>query len=78
MIRPIVTEVMVNQFGNYLCQRIMEEADSFDMKKLVDTVGEQIVTISLDIHGTRVIQILIERLSAGILANIQRQEHIIF
>lgn len=54
-IRPIVTDVMVNQFGNYLCQRIMEEADSFDMKKLVDTVDEQIVQIALDIHGTRVI-----------------------
>lgn len=33
----------------------MEEADSFDMKKLVDTVDEQIVQIALDIHGTRVI-----------------------
>lgn len=33
----------------------MEEADSQDMKKLVDTVGDQIVSISLDIHGTRVI-----------------------
>lgn len=55
MIRPIVADVMVNQFGNYLCQRIMEEADSYDMNKLVDTVGDQMVQISLDIHGTRVI-----------------------
>ena len=68
---------MVNQFGNYLCQRIMEEADSEDMEKIVETIQYDLVTVSLNIHGTRVIQILIERLSRGILDNIQRNEHLI-
>ena len=62
-VRPIITDVMVNQFGNYLCQRIMEEADSYDMEKIVETIQYDLVNVSLNIHGTRVIQILIERLS---------------
>merc|ERR1719454_1197899 len=70
---PIASDVMVNQFGNYLCQRIMEVADANGLESLVNQIRYDLVGISLNIHGTRVIQILIERLSRGILAGIESQ-----
>ena len=76
-ILPIIAHVMINQFGNYLCQRIMEEAEVSDIKKIVDEIHDKLVDIALNVHGTRVIQILITRLSEPILENIQRYEHVI-
>lgn len=74
---PIISDVMVNQFGNYLCQRIMEVTDSSCMEKIVNQIIYDLVPISLNIHGTRVIQILIERLSNGILESINGQVKVI-
>jgi hypothetical protein len=37
---------------------------------IVDKVNTAIINISLNIHGTRVVQILIEKLSKGINSNI--------
>ena len=68
---PIASDVMVNQFGNYLCQRVMEVADPSGLESLVNQISYDIVAVSLNIHGTRVIQILIERLAQGILDGIQ-------
>lgn len=74
---PIASDVMVNQFGNYLCQRIMEVAEPNGLESLVNQISYDIVGISLNIHGTRVIQILIERLSKGILDGVQNQFKVI-
>jgi hypothetical protein len=52
---PILPSVMTNQFGNYLCQKIIEMADSDALHKIVMSVLGQIVDISLNIHGTRAI-----------------------
>lgn len=52
---PIASDVMVNQFGNYLCQRIMEVADANGLETLVNQISYDLVAISLNIHGTRVI-----------------------
>lgn len=51
----------------------MEVADSNGLDTLVNQISYDLVGISLNIHGTRVIQILIERLSRGILEGIQSQ-----
>lgn len=61
---------MINQFGNYLCQKIIEESDYNDIQMIVNKVNTAIINISLNIHGTRVVQILIEKLSKGINNNI--------
>lgn len=74
---PIASDVMVNQFGNYLCQRIMEVADPSGLESLVNQISYDLVPISLNIHGTRVIQILIERLSLGILDGIHSNIRVI-
>ena len=60
---PILPSVMVNQFGNYLCQKIIEMADPETLNKIVMSTLGQIVDISLNIHGTRAIQTLIDRLA---------------
>ena len=74
---PLASDVMINQFGNYLCQRIMEVADAASVESLVTHIQNDIVQISLNIHGTRVIQILIERLAKGILEGVHSQIHIV-
>jgi hypothetical protein len=74
---PLASDVMINQFGNYLCQRIMEVADPASVESLVTHIQNDIVQISLNIHGTRVIQILIERLAKGILEGVHSQLHIV-
>lgn len=58
---------MSNQFGNYLCQKIIEMSDSFTLKQIVDSVISQIVDISLNIHGTRAVQTLIDKLARSVM-----------
>jgi hypothetical protein len=50
---PIISDVMVNQFGNYLCQKIIEVADTHLIAVLVNQLHHDLVDISLNIHGTR-------------------------
>jgi hypothetical protein len=64
---PILPSVMTNQFGNYLCQKIIEMGDSEALSKIVMSTVGQIVDISLNIHGTRAIQTLIDKLARCIL-----------
>ena len=54
---------MGNQFGNYLCQKILEISDAQTLSLIVNSVISQIVDISLNIHGTRAVQTLIDRLA---------------
>ena len=62
---PFAAEVMTNQFGNYLCQKLIEVSAPATLKKLVATVLPAVVEVSMDIHGTRVIQTLVETLGAN-------------
>lgn len=70
---PIASDVMVNIFGNYLCQKIIEVADPNELEALVNQISYDLVAISVNINGTRVIQTLIDRLTRGILEGIQSQ-----
>jgi hypothetical protein len=67
---PIINDVMMTLFGNYLCQKIVEESDNQDIQMIVDKISSSIITVSLNLHGTRVVQLLIEKLSKGINENI--------
>lgn len=55
----------------------MELAESRGLEKIVNQIIYDLVPISLNIHGTRVIQILIERLAQGILDGIKGQLSVI-
>lgn len=57
-----LSDVMMNQFGNYLCQKLIEVCSVNDIKKIVGAILPSVIEISMDNHGTRVIQSLIETL----------------
>lgn len=58
----ILPEAMTNQFGNYLCQKLIEVSSVETIKQLIHAILPQIVDISMNLHGTRVIQTLVEAL----------------
>ncbi|OIW13629.1 hypothetical protein TanjilG_07971 [Lupinus angustifolius] len=60
-----VVELMVNPFGNYLMQKLLDVcSEEQRMQIILMVTGEigQLVRISLNTHGTRVVQKLIETL----------------
>jgi len=56
----ILPDVMTNQFGNYLCQKLIEVCPVQSLKKLVHIILPSVVEVSMDLHGTRAIQTLVE------------------
>ncbi|XP_039019495.1 uncharacterized protein LOC120151003 isoform X2 [Hibiscus syriacus] len=61
-----VVELMMNPFGNYLIQKLLEVCNEEQRMQILLIVTEkpgQLVKISLNTHGTRVVQKLIETLS---------------
>lgn len=60
-----VVELMMNPFGNYLMQKLLEVCNDEQRMQILLMVTEQpseLVRISLNTHGTRVVQKLIETL----------------
>ena len=53
-------ELMVHPFGNYLCQKLVEVCSESQLKMLLDLIAPQLFDLSLDPHGTRVVQKVIE------------------
>jgi len=65
-ILPVLSDVIINQFGNYLCQKIIEGADPIILSAIINQVSDQLVFVSLNVHGTRAVQTLIEKLAYNI------------
>ncbi|KAK9270001.1 hypothetical protein L1049_025574 [Liquidambar formosana] len=60
-----VVELMMNPFGNYLMQKLLDvcnEEQRMQIVRMVTREPGQLVRISLNTHGTRVVQKLIETL----------------
>ncbi|XP_057433000.1 putative pumilio homolog 7, chloroplastic [Lotus japonicus] len=60
-----VVELMINPFGNYLMQKLLEVCNEEQRLQIILMVTQepgQLVRISLNTHGTRVVQKLIETL----------------
>ncbi|GAB4861209.1 hypothetical protein Ancab_036367 [Ancistrocladus abbreviatus] len=60
-----VVELMMNPFGNYLIQKLLDVCDEDQRMRIVHMVTREpgeLVRISLNTHGTRVVQKLIETL----------------
>ena len=66
--------MIINQFGNYLCQKIIEGADPIILSAIINQINEQLVFISLNVHGTRSIQTLIEKLACNINHDLKSEE----
>lgn len=54
---------MVDPFGNYLCQKLLEFTNDKQRTVLVNTAAPRLVEIALNQHGTRALQKMIEFLS---------------
>lgn len=55
-----VIELMIDPFGNYLIQKLLERVDEKQRTTLVCNASSQFVRIALDPHGTRALQKLVE------------------
>jgi hypothetical protein len=54
---------MIDPFGNYLCQKMLEKCNDEQRTMIVEIVAPELVQIALNMHGTRAVQKLIEYLS---------------
>jgi hypothetical protein len=59
-IHSYVIELMVDPFGNYLIQKLLENVNNEERITLVKIASSQFVQIALDSHGTRALQKLVE------------------
>lgn len=55
--------MILDPFGNYLCQKMLEKCNHEQRTVIVETVAPELVKIALNMHGTRAVQKLIEYLS---------------
>lgn len=55
-----INELMTDPFGNYLIQKLMDFATDEQRLKILHKVAHDLVAISLNIHGTRVVQKMLE------------------
>ena len=61
---PFWSEAMVDPFGNYLFQKILEKITAEERIMLVKTVSSRLVNASLNLHGTRSVQKIVELCAA--------------
>ncbi|BGP02159.1 hypothetical protein NBRC10513v2_005805 [Rhodotorula toruloides] len=60
---PHFAELMSDPFANYLAQRLLEHATDEQRDALIESISGELVTISLNMHGTRAVQKMIDCLS---------------
>ena len=58
-------DLMTDPFGNYLCQKLLEYASDEQRNLICDSVASDLVNISLNMHGTRAVQKMIDFLATG-------------
>ena len=58
-----MNELMTDPFGNYLCQKLIEHCNESQRFAIIQKVAPDLVAISLNMHGTRAVQKLIETIS---------------
>eukprot|EP00820_Chromera_velia_P022850 Cvel_31367.t1-p1 / transcript=Cvel_31367.t1 / gene=Cvel_31367 / organism=Chromera_velia_CCMP2878 / gene_product=Pumilio domain-containing protein C6G9.14, putative / transcript_product=Pumilio domain-containing protein C6G9.14, putative / location=Cvel_scaffold4661:1-8225(-) / protein_length=1409 / sequence_SO=supercontig / SO=protein_coding / is_pseudo=false len=59
-----VVELMTDPFGNYLCQKLIDVCDHETLGRILDGVAPSLLRVSLNMHGTRAAQKLIESLQS--------------
>ncbi|KAK4688840.1 pumilio RNA-binding family, partial [Tremellales sp. Uapishka_1] len=56
-------ELMTDPFGNYLCQKLLEYSSDDQRSAICDSVANDLVGISLNMHGTRAVQKMVDFLA---------------
>ena len=57
-------ELMTDPFGNYLCQKLLEYSTEEQRSAIIDSVSNDLVGISLNMHGTRAVQKMVDFLAS--------------
>jgi len=60
-----IADLMIDPFGNYLCQKLLEHCSESQRFSIVQRISSDLVSISKNMHGTRAVQKLIECLSSS-------------
>jgi hypothetical protein len=60
---PPFTDPSEDPFGNYLCQKLLEYSTDEQRNVICESVANDLVGISLNMHGTRAVQKMIDFLS---------------
>ncbi|KAG6857647.1 hypothetical protein H0H87_010216 [Tephrocybe sp. NHM501043] len=68
-------ELMTDPFGNYLCQKLLEYSTDEQRNGICDSVAKDLVNISLNMHGTRAVQKMVDFLSTRRQASTPRSFH---
>ncbi|SCM25477.1 mRNA-binding protein PUF1 [Plasmodium berghei] len=55
-----IIELMMDPFGNYLCQKLIEVCTPEQIEKIIDKSSDELINASISVHGTRTVQKLIE------------------
>ena len=58
-----IVELMTDPFGNYLCQKLVEYCTDEHKTLIIRAVSKDLIQISMNMHGTRAVQKLIECLT---------------
>lgn len=66
---PFFAKVSNNQFGNYLCQRVIEVCSPDELSAVTFAVLSSLYDMALNTHGTRVVQTLVEAAADAWLCN---------
>ena len=61
---------LLDPFGNYLCQKLLEYSTDDQRNHICESVAQDLVAISLNMHGTRAVQKMIDFLSSQRQVNI--------
>ena len=56
-------DIVPDPFGNYLCQKLLEYSTDEQRNIICESVAQDLVNISLNMHGTRAVQKMIDFLS---------------
>lgn len=54
------SELMMDPFGNYLCQKLLELCNFRQLERILDRVSGDLVRVSLNMHGARAVQKLVD------------------
>ena len=59
-LKPFIYKICINQYGNYLIQKLLDLSSLILYKEIVDEILINLNEIGTDSHGTRVIQKIVE------------------
>lgn len=63
---PHVSTLMTDPFGNYLCQKLLEHCNEEQHTHIITAAASDLVSISVNMHGTRAVQKMVESLSSQV------------